>query len=324
MERKGTLLSVRSDVRVLDATIRDGGLVNDFFFPDEFIRDLYQTNIKAGVDYMEFGYKADKSMFDPDAFGKWKFCDDEDIRAVVGENDTQLKIAVMADVGRCDYVNDIHPRDESPIDMIRVATYINTIPEALAMIEDAAKKGYETTCNIMAVSNCRESDIQFALAALTDSPVNAVYLVDSYGAMYPEEINRMAKRYLEVLEPAGKRLGIHAHNNQQCAFANTIEALSMGASYLDGTLSGMGRGAGNCALEALIGFLKNPRYQLDPLLRFIQKDILALKKAGCVWGYDIPYLLTGLLDQHPRTAIAATKAHDTNYSAFYQMLLDKD
>ena len=179
MERKGNLLSVRTDVRVLDATIRDGGLVNDFFFPDEFVQDLYQTNIKAGVDYMEFGYKADKSMFDPDAFGKWKFCDDEDIRAVVGENDTQLKIAVMADVGRCDYVNDIHPRDESPIDMIRVATYINTIPEALAMIEDAAKKGYETTCNIMAVSNCRESDIQFALAALTDSPVNAVYLVDS-------------------------------------------------------------------------------------------------------------------------------------------------
>ena len=215
MERKGTLLSVRSDVRVLDATIRDGGLVNDFFFPDEFIRDLYQTNIKAGVDYMEFGYKADKSMFDPDAFGKWKFCDDEDIRAVVGENDTQLKVAVMADVGRCDYANDIHPRDESPIDMVRVATYINTIPEALAMIEDAAKKGYETTCNIMAVSNCRESDIQFALAALTDSPVNAVYLVDSYGAMYPEEINRMAKRYLEVLEPAGKRLGIHAHNNHR-------------------------------------------------------------------------------------------------------------
>ena len=59
MERKGNLLSVRTDVRVLDATIRDGGLVNDFFFPDEFIRDLYQTNIKAGVDYMEFGYKAD-------------------------------------------------------------------------------------------------------------------------------------------------------------------------------------------------------------------------------------------------------------------------
>ena len=159
---------------------------------------------------------------------------------------------------------------------------------------------------------------------LAQSPISTMYIVDSFGSLYPEEIRRLVDVYDGIMGPAGIKLGIHAHNNQQCAFANTIEALSMGASYLDGTLSGMGRGAGNCALEALIGFLKNPRYQLDPLLRFIQKDILALKKAGCVWGYDIPYLLTGLLDQHPRTAIAATKAHDTNYSAFYQMLLDKD
>ncbi len=324
MELKGNLLSVRSDVRVLDATIRDGGLVNDFFFTDEFIRDLYQTNLKAGVDYMEFGYKASKTLFNPDEFGKWKFCNDADIRDIVGDNDTSMKISVMADVGRCDYETDILPRDESPIDMIRVATYINTIPEALAMIEDADRKGYETTCNIMAISNCKESDIKFTLDALADSPVKAVYLVDSYGALYPEEVRRMAAMYLEAMEPVGKFVGVHAHNNQQCAFANTIEALSIGVSYLDGTLSGLGRGAGNCALEALIGFLKNPRYQLDPLLRFIQKDILELRKSGCVWGYDIPYLLTGLLDQHPRTAIAATKAHDTDYAGFYQMLLDRD
>ena len=162
------------------------------------------------------------------------------------------------------------------------------------------------------------SEIKFTLDALADSPVQAVYLVDSYGALYPEEIRRLAAVYMEVMDKAGKATGIHAHNNQQCAFANTIEALSIGVSYLDGTLSGMGRGAGNCALEGLIGFLKNPRYQLDPLLRFIQKDILALKQKGCV------YMLTGLLDQHPRTAIAATKANDTNYAAFYQMLLDRD
>lgn len=170
----------------------------------------------------------------------------------------------------------------------------------------------------------RRATIKFTLDALADSPVQAVYLVDSYGALYPEEIRRLAAVYMEVMDKAGKATGIHAHNNQQCAFANTIEALSIGVSYLDGTLSGMGRGAGNCALEGLIGFLKNPRYQLDPLLRFIQKDILALKQKGCVWGYDIPYMLTGLLDQHPRTAIAATKANDTNYAAFYQMLLDRD
>ena len=95
----GDLITYRPDIQVLDATIRDGGLVNDFYFTDEFIRALYEANIKAGVDYMEFGYKASKEMFDVNKFGKWKFCNEEDIRAIVGENNTDLKISVMADVG---------------------------------------------------------------------------------------------------------------------------------------------------------------------------------------------------------------------------------
>ena len=82
------LMDYRPDIKIVDATLRDGGLVNNFRFTDEFVKDLYQTNIKAGVDVMEFGYKADKEMFDVKDFGKWKFCDDEDIRAVVGDNNT--------------------------------------------------------------------------------------------------------------------------------------------------------------------------------------------------------------------------------------------
>ena len=324
MERKGTLLSVRSDVRVLDATIRDGGLVNDFFFPDEFIRDLYQTNIKAGVDYMEFGYKADKSMFDPDAFGKWKFCDDEDIRAVVGENDTQLKVAVMADVGRCDYANDIHPRDESPIDMVRVATYINTIPAAIDMIETCTKKGYHTTVNIMAVSKAQESELAEALEMLGKSSVEVIYLVDSYGSLYPLQMRQLAQRYLEAGEKYGKKIGIHAHNNQQLAFANTTECAMMGVSYLDATMAAMGRGAGNCAMELLMGFLKNPKYDIKPVLRFLQDEMQKLKNDGVVWGYDIQYLLTGYLNQHPRTAIAFTNEKRQDYFTFFQELQENE
>lgn len=117
-------------------------------------------------------------------------------------------------------------------------------------------------------------------------------------------------------------VGIHAHNNQQCAFANTVQSLAVGASMLDGTVMGMGRGAGNCSLEGLLGFLKNPKYEIAPVLSFIEKYMLKLIEDGTVWGYNIPYLLTGLTDQHPRTAIAATKNHDTNYLDFYHMLLD--
>lgn len=322
MELKGNLISVREDARVLDATLRDGGLVNDFFFTDEFVRSLYAANTAAGVDYMEFGYKASKALFDREKFGKWKFCDDEDIRAIVGENENGPKISVMADVGRCDYQQDIHPAAESPIDMVRVATYIDTIPEAIAMIEDAAKKGYEVTCNIMAISNCQETDLKIALNMLAQSPISTMYIVDSFGSLYPEEIRRLVDVYDGIMGPAGIKLGIHAHNNQQCAFANTIEALSVGVSYLDATALGMGRGAGNCSLENLLGFLKNPRYKLDSMLRFIEKHMLPLRESGLKWGYDLHYMLTGLTDQHPRTAIAAIKNGDTHYSDYYQMLLD--
>ena len=69
-ERHGSLISVRPDVKVVDCTLRVGGLVNNFRFTDEFVRDLYLANIKAGVDYMEFGYKASKEIFNPDNFGK--------------------------------------------------------------------------------------------------------------------------------------------------------------------------------------------------------------------------------------------------------------
>ena len=75
-----TLMSYAPDIRVMDCTLRDGGLTNDFHFTDEFVRDLYLANLKAGVDYMEFGYKASKELFDVKKFGKWKFCDDKDIR----------------------------------------------------------------------------------------------------------------------------------------------------------------------------------------------------------------------------------------------------
>ena len=108
-----TLMDYCPDIKIVDCTMRDGGLVNNFAFTDEFVKDLYRANIKAGVDYMEFGYKASKELFSPEEFGKWKFCNEEDIRAIVGENDSPLKISVMADVGRCDYQKDIISKKDS-------------------------------------------------------------------------------------------------------------------------------------------------------------------------------------------------------------------
>lgn len=324
MKRQGNLMSFRPDIKVLDATIRDGGLVNNFFFEDAFVRELYQANVKAGVDYMEFGYKASTDIFDEKEFGKWKFCKEEDIRAIVGENNTDLKIAVMADVGRTDFERDILPKSESVIDMVRVATYVHQMPAAIEIIEYCHEMGYETTCNLMAVSTATETEIDLALELLGNSHVDVIYLVDSYGSLYPEQIQNLSKRYLEKGDKFKKSIGIHAHNNQQLAFANTIESCSLGVSYLDVTMMGMGRGAGNCPMEAVMGFLRNPKFKIMPVLKFVQERMLPLKQSGLVWGYDIPYLITGMMNVHPRTAIAAEKENDTNYVQFYTATWDKE
>ena len=82
MEIRGNMMSVREDIRILDATMRDGGLVNNFAFTDEFVRALYEMNVEAGVDYMEMGYRASKKQFNESEFGKWKFATDDDIYAI--------------------------------------------------------------------------------------------------------------------------------------------------------------------------------------------------------------------------------------------------
>lgn len=321
-DRKGNLMSVRADVKVLDATIRDGGLCNNFEFTDEFVTELYKTNIKSGVDYMEFGYKASKNLFDESKFGKWKFCNEEDIRAIVGENISDMKISVMADVGRCDFKTDFLPKSESVIDMVRVACYIHQIPAAVEMINYFSELGYETTCNIMAISQAGSDQVDDALAMLCESAVDVIYLVDSYGSLYPENAAKLAQKYIEAAEKAGKKVGFHAHNNQNLAFANTIETMSYGVSYLDATALGMGRGAGNCAMELLLGFLKNPKYSLYSLLTFIEKYMIPLKEAGIVWGFDLQYMFTGQLNRHPREAMAFTADERGDYCEFYKSLLE--
>lgn len=319
IERKGSILTVREDIKVFDCTIRDGGLVNNFHFTDEFVKAQYDTCVAAGIDYMEIGKNNSPSIMSEEEFGPWNFCKEEDIRRIVGNNDTNMKIAVMSDIGRT--VNEeLLPKSESVVDMIRIATYIHQIPAAIALVEEAHAKGYETTINIMAISKSFDDELTEVLEAVAKSSVDVIYIADSFGSFYPEQINKLTEKYLKVAQANGKQVGIHAHNNMQLAYANTIEALTYGTSYLDVTISGLGRGAGNCPMELLIGFLKNPKYKLMPVLKFIEEFIIPLEKE-LDWGYSIPYMLTGQLNEHPRAAMKARDEKDTNYREFYRNLL---
>ncbi len=316
-------LGYRPEIRVLDCTIRDGGLMNDHMFDSEVIQAIYDACVSAGIDYLELGYKASKKIFARDKFGDWKFCDEDDVRRIVGDNETPLKLSVMADAEKTDYRSDILPKSESVLDVVRVATYIHQIPTAVDMIKDAHEKGYETTCNLMAVSTVQEWELDQALDALAKTEVDVVYLVDSFGALYSEQVQYLTRKYLSYVKAAGKEVGIHTHNNQQLAYANTIEAIIQGANRLDGSLAGLGRGAGNCQTELLIGFLHNPKFKIRPLLACIQEHIEPLRK-DLRWGYDLPYMITGQMNQHPRPAIAFNEQDGPkDIVAFYDSVTEK-
>ena len=313
-------ITYRPNLKVLDCTIRDGGLINDHAFEDGFVRAVYDACVAAGIDYMEVGYKASKKLFAPDKFGAWKHCDEDDIRRIVDDNPTSLKLTAMADAGKSDWRTDILPKGESVLDMIRVAFYAHQVPEAVDMIKDAADKGYEVTANLMAVTTVTDTEVDQVLEVIAQTPVNTLVVVDSYGAMYAEQVELLVKKYLEFGKSTGKEVGIHAHNNQQLAFANTIEAIIHGADRVDASMAGIGRGAGNCPMELLIGFLRNPKFHIRPIYQVVQEQLLPLSRT-VEWGPYAQYNITGQLNEHPRSAIAA-RACDCRdkYVEFYDKL----
>jgi len=312
----------REKIKVVDCTIRDGGLINNHDFDLRFVREVYKALCEAGVDYMEIGYKNSKRLFSPKEFGKWKFCDDEDIKKVIEGIDSKTKISVMVDVDRVD-IDDIRPRKDSPVAMIRVASYVKDIDKAIHLVNNFSDKGYETTVNIMAISKALDNELNECLHQLEkECKAEVIYIVDSFGALYQETTEFLVKKAKDILKT--KEVGMHAHNNQQLAFGNTIEAIIHNANYVDGTVFGLGRAAGNCPLELILGFLKNPKFDIRPILDLISKEFIPLREK-IEWGYIIPYAITGILDEHPRAAMALrNSAKKENYKEFYESLLSVD
>jgi 4-hydroxy 2-oxovalerate aldolase len=307
----------REKIKVLDCTIRDGGLINKHFFTDEFVRAVYQALSKSGVDYMEFGYRSSRELYSPNEYGAWKYCDDNKIMEIINGIESNMKISIMVDSYRVKE-QEFAPADQSPVDMIRAATYVKYIDSAIDLINKCHDLGYETTCNIMAISTELEHDLIEALDQLAKSPVDVVYVVDSFGALYCEQIEYMVKLYQQHLP--GKEIGVHCHNNQQLAFSNTIEGIIHNANYLDASLYGIGRGPGNCCLELLLGFLKNPKFNLTPILKVIQDYMIPMRNE-IEWGYIIPYFITGILNKHPNFGIDYRQSQDKDkYAEFYEKM----
>ena len=296
-------------LKILDCTIRDGGICNDWQFSHAFVQQTHRALRDANIDYMEVGYRTQRGLFRLDDVGPWRFCKEEDLRATLSES--TMKLSTMVDVGRID-LQSIPPAQDTLIDVIRIATYAHQLEEAQYILDHALEQGYETFMNVMAVSTLTPDEVDKFLIRLAGSGTHNVAIVDSFGSLFPHHIKSLVRQYRARLGRDIK-IGVHCHNNQQQAFANSIAAIHEGVDFVDATLHGMGRGAGNCPLELLLMYLNDNRFDIQPLLPLL--ETFASLKDELRWGYQLPYAMTGHFNLHPRAGIDKMKTQDRNQIA---------
>lgn len=291
------------ETQILDCTIRDGGYINAWDFDRKMVRELYRSVSKSGVDYIEIGFKNKAN----DDTREWYSVTEELLSYVVDDIDGS-KIALLADVGKID-LDAISEASYSHVDLYRIATHKNSLELAFDLSKKISGLGYQTSVQLMGIIGYTENELIETVSFAKHLNIDYLYFADSYGSMMPSEV----AYYCEMLQRSGKKVGFHAHNNLQLAFANTLEAIRNNVDMVDATVFGMGRGAGNVPLEALIIYLQkitgNSKYDALPVLDLADRYFYALTREF-EWGYQLPYMLSGILKVHPTYARELVERHE--------------
>lgn len=292
-------------MKVLDCTLRDGGYYNNWDFEPDVAADAVSGLVDAGVDVIELGYKStERSGFN----GLFRYCNEDQLRAILpplGETSLAFMVDAKEFLKGADSIDDgairaaIPDASESVFSLARVATHANTIRGARNLAGALKDRGYDVALNIMGISTLDKSSLDATMLALDGAPIDVLYLADSYGSMTPTETAEKVKALQRSFPGA---IGVHMHENQGLALANTMAALEAGATYVDATLSGMGRGAGNTRTEQLLLalYFQQGRKDLRPsaVLHALQRHFLPMQQRYG-WGWDFSYMLSGLVQIHP-------------------------
>ena len=281
-------------MKILDCTFRDGGYYTNWNYDDDLVRETISVLDETNVDVIEMGYKS------PLRGGKYRKCNDHFVQNVLGFR-PKAQLSFMIDVkdfifnNVIDYgvvKNTIKLAEDSIFDMCRVACTIDTLDYAIGVVNFLSSMGYVTTINLMRASLLDLKTLKKCVVKMNKSNLDILYLADSFGSFTAHEVLDYIKVYKDFSD---KQFGFHSHNNMGLAFSNSIEAINNDVDYIDGTITGMGRGAGNVRLEQLLMYLG---YDCTGLIDLIENKFNKLKN-DYGWGWDINYMVTGLKKIHP-------------------------
>lgn len=276
-----------SRVKILDCTLRDGGYYTNWDFPNVLVEDYYDAMRKLPIDIIELGYVS-KPL--PGYFGKFFYCHLDLLGRAKSE--TNKKIAVLVDEKNLEG-SSIDKLKICPtvIDLVRVAVHPGNIDRAKILSENLKKAGFNVALNVMYMSSwANYPAFKSSLVGIEDI-VDILYMVDSFGGVYPTDIKN---RVLDIRDVSKVDIGFHGHNNLELALINTLTAIESGVSYIDSTITGMGRGAGNLRTELLLSVLRskgNVLFSFDDLTGVVDRFTGLQEKYH--WGSNLAYIVSG-------------------------------
>ena len=291
-----------SPVTWLDCTLRDGGYYNSWDFPLDVVQSYLYAMADCAVDRVEIGFRS----LEMDRYRGFAAYAPDSVLASL-DVPPSLQLGVM--INTSEIVGGALPTEEllsllfpssskEQISFVRLATHLEEIKEAVFASKWLKSKGYEVGLNLMQISEASPQSLRDFGILLNKDSIDVVYVADSLGNLEPDDIVSIIST---LRESCMKPLGIHAHDNRGLALANSLAALDAGAQWVDSTITGMGRGAGNAQSEILVGHLHGRRdgsattHRLDRLI----SDYFSPLKEECGWGVNSHYVRAAMSGIHP-------------------------
>jgi len=277
-------------MKILDCTLRDGGYYTNWDFPKNLVNNYLKNIDRLPVEYIELGYIGKDST---EYKGEFNFLTVEKIKEV--KNQINKKIAVMINLKEfrdVEEITDTLKKYNQLVDLFRFAVNPNEIDSSLGILSSVKNNlGIKMAINLMYASEFYTNInlIENSLHKLNKFEI--VYIVDSYGSIEPDLLEVFFKK---LKDKVNIKIGFHGHNNLELALYNSLIALKNGIQFIDATITGMGRGAGNLKLELLLTYLYSKKiihFEYEALSSLVY-EFEKLRKTHN-WGTNFPYMFSG-------------------------------
>jgi len=287
---------------LLDCTLRDGGYYNNWDFPLEVVNDYLNAMVKAGIDVVEIGFRGLKQN---QFYGAHAFSTENYLKQLDLPKEITLAIMLNAsDLLRLDdnLKNEIKrtfcSASNSRVSLVRVACHYPEYEKVFDAVIALKELGYSVGINLMQIASRSESEIKKFVIDIKNWPLKVIYVADSTGSLNPQQTAKIIK---VIKDHWGGEIGVHMHDNMGLAIQNCVEAVRNGASFVDSTVTGMGRGPGNAQTEFVISeqnLSGKGKINPIPLLKLINRYFKSMREV-CGWGQNYYYKLAGQLQIHP-------------------------